>query len=384
MATTKAKKSGKKSAKKYEKVDVYQTVSDKIIAMLDGGIIPWACPWTGGAYTRGSMNIEYAGGAVSHDTGKSYGFLNQMMCGFHGEWATYLQIEKEAEKQIAADRKAGTLKTVTRTFTKIDEDTGLAEKITEEVPDFHAYAHIRKGEKGTPIVFWKQTVIKETDEQTGEETVKVIPMLKQYTVFEISQCENVERKYPEEELHTVTSIIPAPVAECAMPIEKAEAVVREYESREPITIHRARKSMEAFYRPFADDITVPCMAQYGKKKAAEYYSTLFHEMGHSTGHEKRLDRFSKRVGTAAFGSENYGKEELVAEMTAAMLLATLGIDTDGTLRNNAAYIQNWTNAIKGDKKLVAQAAGQAEKAVGYILYGKAGIPAEDAETAEEI
>lgn len=99
-------------------------------------------------------------------------------------------------------------------------------------------------------------------------------------------------------------------------------------------------------------------------KQAEYYSTAFHESIHSTGHEKRLNRLDK---TARFGSEVYSKEGLVAEMGAAMLLHELGIETDTSFRNNAAYVQNWLHVLKDDPSMVVSAAGRAEKAVKLIL-----------------
>ena len=106
---------------------------------------------------------------------------------------------------------------------------------------------------------------------------------------------------------------------------------------------------------------MPLKEQFNSE--AEYYSILFHEMTHSTGHKKRLDRLEK----AAFGSEIYSKEELVAEMGAASCMNYLGIETDKTFRNSAAYIANWLNALRNDKKLIVSAASKAEKAFTLIL-----------------
>ncbi len=103
--------------------------------------------------------------------------------------------------------------------------------------------------------------------------------------------------------------------------------------------------------------------------SAEYYSTLFHELTHSTGHESRLNRLDK---CAAFGSEIYSTEELVAEIGSASLLATLGIETGETLTASAAYIKNWLKAVKNDKRMVVAAASRAEKAVRMILNVKEG------------
>ena len=97
---------------------------------------------------------------------------------------------------------------------------------------------------------------------------------------------------------------------------------------------------------------------------AEYYSTVFHELTHSTGHAKRLNRLSK---PSFFGTEDYSKEELVAEIGAATLVNHVGIETDSSFRNNAAYIQNWLKVLKDDKRFIVSAAGKAEKAVALIL-----------------
>ena len=97
----------------------------------------------------------------------------------------------------------------------------------------------------------------------------------------------------------------------------------------------------------------------------DFYGVLFHELTHSTGTTERLNRFTE--GPQPFGSKDYGKEELVAEMGSAMMLAELGLETKTTHTNNAAYVQNWLESIKGDSQLVISAASKAEKAVRFIL-----------------
>ena len=100
------------------------------------------------------------------------------------------------------------------------------------------------------------------------------------------------------------------------------------------------------------------------KNNAEYYSTLFHELTHSTGHPKRLNRFTK---AAAFGDEDYSAEELVAEIGSASILATLGVENQKTFRNSTAYIQNWLKALRNDKRLIFTASAKAEKAIKMIF-----------------
>ena len=109
----------------------------------------------------------------------------------------------------------------------------------------------------------------------------------------------------------------------------------------------------------------------------EYYSTIFHELGHSTGHSSRLNRFTGQAANAAFGSREYSKEELVAEITAASILSALGLETGNSFRNSTAYVQGWSKSIRDDPMMFVSAAGKADRAVSLIL-GQETAP-EDAE-----
>ena len=124
-------------------------------------------------------------------------------------------------------------------------------------------------------------------------------------------------------------------------------------------------SDRAFYSPMLDSVTVPVIEQF--KEQAEYYSTVFHELGHSTGHESRLNRFDK---SARFGNEPYAKEELIAEFTAAILCNYTEVGNAKSERNSAAYIKNWSNAIKNDPKMFTTASYAADKAARLIIGGK--------------
>lgn len=201
---------------------------------------------------------------------------------------------------------------------------------------------VKKGEKGHIVVFWKW--IEKEDEETGE-TVK-IPFLRYHKVFEINnQVEGLESKRKIEHFQHD-------------PIEEAENIIKGYKNSPTYTHY----SGSAYYKPKTDVINVPPMPDF--KKVEEYYCTMFHEMIHSTGHKSRLCRKGIEE-VAAFGSETYSKEELIAEMGAAMLCAQARIDN--TIENSAAYIQSWLRALKSDKRLVVLAAAQAQKAVDYIL-----------------
>jgi antirestriction protein ArdC len=122
----------------------------------------------------------------------------------------------------------------------------------------------------------------------------------------------------------------------------------------------------AYYRPATDTVSMPARNLF--PKAEHYYSILFHELTHSTGHGSRLDRATLR-DLLAFGDTNYSKEELCAEMGAAYLCGVAGIVNE-TVNNSAAYIQGWLSKLRNDKKLLVQAAAQAQKTADFIL-GKA-------------
>ena len=207
---------------------------------------------------------------------------------------------------------------------------------------------IRKGEKSRFVVFWKFVTMK--DEETDEE--KQIPFLKYYNVFHIDQCEGITAKHTTENAHPAEAD------------EAAEAIITEYVNREGVTLEH-REGDAAFYQPAADRIVLPMMKQF--TETAEYYGTAFHEMVHSTGHMKRLARLDT---TANFGGEEYSKEELVAEIGSAALVNHAGLETSKSFRNSAAYVQNWLQVLKDDKRFIVSAASKADKAVNYILTGQ--------------
>ena len=203
---------------------------------------------------------------------------------------------------------------------------------------------IRKGEKASFVVFWKPLPDKE-----GKEVTKIVPLLRYYHVFHIDQCENMKPRYTEPKLTF------------ADPIKEAEDVLAEYSRRSGCRIYH-QKQDRAYYSPGLDEIHLPLREQFPDIR--EYYSTAFHECTHSTGHEKRLNRLAKG---AFFGDNDYSKEELVAEIGAALLMNDLGIESPATFKNSTAYIQNWLSALKNDNRLIVSAAGKAEKAARMIL-----------------
>lgn len=245
-------------------------------------------------------------GAYNRISNKPYSLLNQMILKHNGEYATFKQWSDLGGK-------------------------------------------IRKGEKSEVVVFWKIQPFEEENEN-GEKVIKQIPLLRHYNVFHISQVDGVE---PKEQLK-ISDL---------EPIEEAEKIKTDYMNREHLKIFE-KVTNKAFYTPTFDYIEVPCKEQY--QNIEEFYSTLFHEMIHSTGHKSRLNR-SDMQGIVRHGSEKYSKEELTAELGSATLINMLGIETEKSFRNSSAYIQNWLQALKNGNKFIVSASSKAEKAVKYIL-----------------
>ena len=247
-------------------------------------------------------------GAFNRVSKKSYSLLNQMLLKNDGEYATFKQ------------------------WTELG-------------------GHIRKGEKSEIVVFWKILSVEEVQED-GSKIVKQIPLLKYINVFHISQVDGV-KPLPKEELHDIE------------PIEKAESILQDYWTRENITVKHI-KGNEAFYSPMRDMIQLPLFEQF--KDSNEYYSTAFHESVHSTMKESRCNRAEERKDKlVAFGSEEYSKEELVAELGSASLMNIIGIETKKSFKNSTAYIQSWIKVLKNDVKFIVSASSKAEKSVNYIL-----------------
>lgn len=285
--------------------DLYSEISARIIEQLEQGIIPWKKPWSG-----------VSSGAISHATGRPYSLLNQMLLMQPGEYITWNQCKQEG-------------------------------------------GSVKKGAKAKMVVFWKVQPREKKDaagnivtDADGKPVVEGVPVLRYFQVFHIDDCEGIKPKYN------------GPSAVAADPDEAAEAAFTDYVRRENIRVISLITD-EAYYSPSVDLIHLPIREQF--TNTAEYYSTAFHEATHSTGHPTRLNRFERGAAAAAFGSESYSKEELVAEMGAACILHELGIETPSSFKNSAAYIQSWLRALKNDKRLIISAAARAEKAVKLIL-----------------
>lgn len=290
-------------------LNVYQMVTDRIVEMMNQGIIPWEKPWKG-------MSSNLKDCAISYTSRKPYSLLNQILLGEEGEYITF------------------------------NECTKLGGKV-------------KKGAKSRIVVFFKPLVKKTTttDEETGEDIVieKKHYMLQYYRVFHLNDCEGIKSKFTDDETETT-------------PVEvnlDGEKVIADYIARESANgfalEHKSGDS--AYYQPSLDKVVLPLKEQF--KEIAEYYSTAFHEIAHSTMKECRCNR--KETEPAFFGSESYSKEELVAEITSANICSVTGIETASSFRNSTAYIQSWLKALKNDPKMIVFASAQAERATKYIL-----------------
>ena len=213
---------------------------------------------------------------------------------------------------------------------------------------------IKKGEKGTTIVKYG-TYEKKDDNAADDEEREIKRYLKTYSVFHISQCEGIESKLP------ASGIINPDIN----PNEEAEKTLQAYVKREKIKLELLDDSQGAYYNPTRDLIRMPSREKFNSN--ADFYSVAFHESAHSTGHKSRLDRISKH---AAFGSGEYSKEELVAEIAASYLNNVHGLETKSSFDNTAAYIRSWVKKFMDDKKMIVQAAAAAQKAANFILGKK--------------
>jgi antirestriction protein ArdC len=274
-----------------DKTDLYQSVTDSIIAQIEGGTLPWLKPWKATAGVSGGGMFP-----CNHISGRSYSGVNVMILWSRAfssnRWMTYKQAQSVG-------------------------------------------ATVRKGEKGTQIVFASPR--KYEDKATGEE--KSYFFLKAYYVFNLDQIDGLPAQ---------------PVAAPVTEVERhatADAFIRATGAR---ILHQGN---EAYYHPTLDHIAMPVIGAF--ETPAHYYGTALHELIHWTGAKARLDRtFGKR-----FGDDNYAAEELVAEIGAAYACAHLGIE--GKLRH-ADYVASWLKVLKADKRAIFAAASAASKAADHL------------------
>jgi antirestriction protein ArdC len=222
--------------------------------------------------------------------------------------------------------------------------------------------HVRKGERSSIVTFWNVGEEKIIRNAEGKERKSKPILLRYYSVFNIDQTEGIADKLG---LGNATPRVPN--------IEACEAIVAGMPNAPAM-----QQDARAWYRPSTDTVGMPSKSLFHSSE--EYYSTLFHELTHSTGHTSRVGREGiEQLNT--FGSESYSKEELIAEMGAAMLCGVTGI-APATIPNSAAYLKHWIERLRGDSKLLVSAASQAQKAADYIRNTSA--KSEESQTESEV
>jgi antirestriction protein ArdC len=278
------------------KHDLYAEVSARIVAELEAGAVPWIKPWSATPGANTPCNAV---------TNRPYSGCNVILL-----WMA---------------QRAGYRTPRYLTFKQALELGG----------------HVRKGEHGTKICFVKQLEIRE-DADDGAST-RLVPMMREYTVFNVSQCEGL----PE-------SIIAGKPMRVRNP-DARDDLADQFLGSTGADIREGHG--EAFYVPSRDFISMPAFEAF--KGADHFYNVAFHELAHWSGHRSRLDRDLKN----RFGSKNYAAEELIAELGAAFLCAEFGFD--GDLRH-AGYIGHWIELLKADKRAFFTACSQASKAADYL------------------
>ena len=271
---------------------IYQQITDKIIAQLEAGTIPWRKPWKGATSTPKNLI-----------SGKAYTGINFFILAMSAYDSPYFLTYKQAKAMGG---------------------------------------NVRKGEKGTHVIYYGIGKDKKEDN-------KSFRFLKQYVVFNVNQCENLDHSRIEE----AKDIEPLEFN----PIEKAEAIYNGYIGKPTLQF----VENQAYYKPITDVINMPKKESF--HSVEEFYCCLFHECVHSSGSEKRLNR-PELTDLNAFGSHEYSKEELTAEFGAAYLCAIAGIDN--TLENSSAYIKGWLSKLKNNNDWLVGAASKAQKAADYI------------------
>lgn len=279
-----------------KKTDVFQIVTDRIIAQLEKGVIPWKQNWKANDMAL-PMNLS---------TKKHYRGINVLLLSSLGYERNYFL-----------------------TLNQLMEFGGI----------------VNEGEKGNPVVYWKTFDQKPEDEDKPRRK----PVLRYYSVYNIAQCAGIDEKDIPEVPKAFDTILACEEIVAGMP-------------QRPKVTHSGNA---AFYSPIQDYVNMPPRDCF--KNAEEYYTTLFHELIHSTGHQSRLAR--KELTETSQGRESYSQEELTAEIGACFLNAHSGIE-EKPFENNVAYIGGWLKRLQNDNRFIVYASTQAQKAVDFILSGK--------------
>src|SRR3984893_675759 len=279
------------------KRDLYAEVSARIVAELERGAAPWVKPWSATAGMNAPCNAA---------TNRPYSGCNVVLL-----WMA---------------RAAGYRAPRFLTYKQALELGG----------------HVRKGERGTKVYFVKQLQVRDKSSD-DESATRLVPMLREYTVFNVDQCENLPAR-----VVTLGNTKPRNR-------DQRDETADEFLACSGADIREG--SGAGYYRPSDDFVSLPSFAAF--KSAAHFYGTAFHELGHWTGHKSRLERDLRN----RFGEKAYAAEELVAELCAAFLCAEFSLD--GELRH-AGYIQSWIGLLKADSRAFFTACSKAQAAADYL------------------
>lgn len=301
--------------------DIYQKVTDQIVAELEKGVCPWIKPWS----------AEHAAGRITRPlraNGIPYRGINVIML-----WA--------------AATAQGFAAPLWLTYKQAQELGG----------------QVRKGEKGSLVVYANTISRTELDEATGEELERDIPFMRGYTVFNADQVDGLPAHFYAMQQPAIL-----PVAR----IERAEGFFAS------VGADIRHGGNQAFYTMAEDRVQMPAFEVF--RDAEAYYATLLHELCHWTKHPTRLAR---DFGRKRFGDEGYAMEELVAELGAAFVCADLAL-TQEVRAEHAYYIASWLKALKDDKRAIFAAAAHAQKAADFLAALQPSAAASEVvETQEE-
>jgi antirestriction protein ArdC len=287
--------------------DIYTHVTERIISSLEAGVPPWIQPW---AESGDGIPANAA-------TDRRYRGINVLLLNLEA------QLRGFRDSRWLTFRQAALLG-----------------------------GHVRKGEHGAPIVFFKWREL-ETEQPSDEPTPRVVPMVRTFTVFNVGQIDGL----PPEIVRKPEPPPWSPIEEAEHLVAASGAVVREDGNR-------------AFYSPSEDAVQVPPRSSF--EEASAFYAVLLHEMTHWTGHPTRCNRSLGR----RHGLEAYAFEELVAEMGAAFLCAHCSLPAR---LEHATYIESWLQALRGDRRLVFTAAAKAQAAADFVLRAAYIEPSPEAE-----
>ncbi|MGB0903057.1 ArdC family protein [Halocynthiibacter sp.] len=288
------------------KFDVYEEVTAQIIAALEKGVKPWECPWVSGV-----------AGVPTRSNGEAYRGINNLLLGLKAS-------------------VSGFRNPVWMTFKQAKDLGGM----------------VRKGEKSSLVVKYGTYETANDAAESEDSKKKTRGYLKSYRVFNVEQIDGLGDQFSTpEETETFRT----------RPVEELSHIAANM--IEGMGVAYAEGGYKAFYSPKFDQVQMPKIEHF--QSAERFYSTLYHELCHATGHVKRCDRSKEKAGSK-FGNAAYSQEELCAEIGAAFLGAQLGFEP-GHIEDSAAYIASWLEVLRNDKRAIVRAAAAGQRAADYLM-----------------